>query len=190
MKPDSELIAEFKSAGNSNLRKRDVAFTELVRRYQEKVYWAARKIVLNHDDADDVAQSVFINVYEALSDFKEESTFFTWIYRITVNQAINHLRVKKVKRFVSLDDEPTDELIETSLRPDDKLIGEEQTQLITAAIATLPEKQRAVFAMRYYDELSYDEIAQILGTSVGGLKANYFHAVKKIEEYLKKHLTD
>lgn len=184
MKSDSELIAEFKS---SDARQSDRAFTELVRRYQERVYWVCRRYTQDHDDADDIAQNVFIKVHSALRQFNEEAAFFTWLYRIATNESINFLRVRKVRAAGRIDDminEPTD----TANRPDENLEQDERREAIEDAVASLPEKQRQVFIMRYYDELSYEEIAAVLGTSVGGLKANYFHAFKKIEIFLRKRL--
>ncbi len=183
MTPDKELIARFKQGGSQG----EKAFTELVRRYQEKVYWVCRRMLKSHDDADDVAQNVFIKVHNGLSGFNEEAEFFTWIYRIAVNETINFIRAQKVRSAEPIDDlihEPSD----AAERPDESIEREEQRRLIQEAIDTLPEKQKVVFMLRYYDELAYEEIAEMLGTSVGGLKANYFHAFKKIEGYLKLRL--
>ncbi|MBC8042500.1 MAG: sigma-70 family RNA polymerase sigma factor [Rhizobacter sp.] len=184
MKSDSELIAEFKQ-GDARVVER--AFTELVRRYQEKVYWVCRRMLNSHDDADDVSQNVFIKVHGALSNFNEEAAFFTWLYRIATNESINFIRSRKVRSAVGLDDLTVEPAADTS-DPEEDMENDEQTKAIEDAIATLPEKQRAVFLMRYYDEMPYEQIAEIMGTSVGGLKANYFHAFKKIEIYLRKRL--
>ncbi|HWP81072.1 MAG TPA: RNA polymerase sigma factor [Bacteroidota bacterium] len=175
---DAELLKRFHDGD-------ELAFNILVQRYQEKVYWTARRFVGNHDDADDVVQEVFTKAYTALKEFRGESGVYTWLYRITVNLALNAIRRKRIGDFLRLD-----ELFATedtqSEQPDEQVEREEHQRLIEEAIATLPEKQRAVFVLRYYDELPYEEIAVILKTSVGGLKANYFHAVKKIEEYVKR----
>jgi RNA polymerase sigma-70 factor (ECF subfamily) len=177
-KSDVELIEAFQ-------RGDERAFTELVHRYQERIYWLARRFHNDHDDADEIVQEVFCKVYESLKHFRGESSFYTWLYRITVNLSLNALRKKRVQEFFSFD-----QLLEqpksTEEMPDDLLEASEQRSLIEEAIETLPEKQKAVFILRYYDELSYEEISRILKTSVGGLKANYFHAVKKIGEYLKR----
>jgi RNA polymerase sigma-70 factor (ECF subfamily) len=159
-------------------------YNEIVRKYQQQVYWVIRKMVLAHDDADDITQEVFIKVYTALKDFREESNLFTWLYRIATNYAINHIRKVKVKNTVSF------EIITDPIAADEKEGGQEldeqrQRKILNEAIETLPPQQRAVFNMRYYDELPYEEIANILEKSVGGIKANYFHAVKKIGEYVK-----
>ncbi|MFN3385335.1 MAG: RNA polymerase sigma factor [Candidatus Thermochlorobacter sp.] len=183
MKSDSELIAIFKAGG----AKAEQAFTELVRRYQEKVYWVCRRMLKSHEDADDVAQNVFIKVHQALQNFNGESEFYTWLYRIATNETINFLRAQNVRYADSIDDM----LIEPKASEAEpiEVIGQaEEKQLIAEAIDALPEKQKQVFMMRYYDERSYEEIADILGTSVGGLKANYFHAFKKIEAYIKARM--
>jgi RNA polymerase sigma factor (sigma-70 family) len=174
---DLELVELFQN-GN------EASFNELVARYQEKVYWIARRFVNNHDQADDIVQEVFIKVFNALKDFRGQSGVYTWLYRITVNVALNFLRKQRIRDFIRID-----EFFETaddeSERPDAKFEKDEQQKLIEEAIAKLPEKQKAVFILRYHEELTYEEISLILKTSIGGLKANYFHAVKKIGEYVK-----
>ncbi len=174
---DSELIRQFK-AGDIK------GYNEIVRKYQQQVYRVIRKIVLDHDDTDDITQEVFIKVYSALKEFREESNLFTWLYRIATNYAINHTRKVKVRNTISV------EIVAEPIESGEKAAGErmdEETRrkILRDAIETLPPQQRAVFNMRYYDELPYDEIAEMLGKSTGGIKANYFHAVKKIGEYVK-----
>jgi RNA polymerase sigma-70 factor (ECF subfamily) len=175
---DLELVQLFQKGDES-------AFNHLVLRYQEKVYWVARRFMNDHDSADDVTQEVFTKAYKSLSEFRSESSVYTWLYRITVNIALNSLRRQKIREFFR-----TDELFETAdrenLTPDEAVEKQEEQTLIEQAIARLPEKQKAVFVLRYYDELPYQEIAKLLKTSVGGLKANYFHAVKKIQEYVRR----
>ncbi|MCS7014231.1 MAG: sigma-70 family RNA polymerase sigma factor [Chloroherpetonaceae bacterium] len=183
MKSDAELIALFKQGGAAS----EKAFTELVRRYQEKVYWICRRMLDSHEDADDVAQNVFLKVYDGLSDFKGDAEFYTWLYRIAMNETINFLRARQVRKAVSID-EILEKPASAEAEPTYIVEQNEEKELIAEAIAALPEKQKQVFMMRYYDELSYEEIADILGTSVGGLKANYFHAFRKIESYLKARL--
>jgi RNA polymerase sigma-70 factor, ECF subfamily len=175
---DNELIELFQNGDDS-------AFNHLVLRYQEKVYWVARRFVNDHDGADDIAQEVFCKVYESLRDFRNESSVYTWLYRITVNISLNSLRRQKVREFFRID-EMFEVKDEDATGPDEALEQQEQTALIEQAIARLPEKQKAVFVLRYYEELPYEEISKTLKTSVGGLKANYFHAVKKIQEYVKR----
>ena len=174
---DSELIRQFK---NGDVR----GFNEIVRKYQQQVYWVIRKIIQDHDETDDITQEVFIKVHSALKDFREESNLFTWLYRIATNYAINHTKKVKVRNTVSV--EVVMEPIESGDKRTDELMDEEtRRKILEEAIETLPAQQRAVFNMRYYDELQYSEIAGILGRSEGGIKANYFHAVKKIGEYVK-----
>jgi RNA polymerase sigma-70 factor (ECF subfamily) len=177
-KTDEVLIKQFQEG--------DVrAFNELVRRYQERVYWIARRIVGGHADADDVAQDVFIKIYDSLKGFRSESTFYTWIYRVTVNASLNLLRRNKIRDFVHFD-EIIAPLLSDEAGPDEQLESKEQKTLIDEAIARLPEKQRTVFVLRYHENLPYEEIAQLLKRSVGGMKANYFQAVQKISRYLKE----
>ncbi len=174
---DSELIAAFK---NGDIR----GYNEIVLKYQQQVYWVIRKMVNSHDDADDLTQEVFIKVYSALKDFREESNLFTWLYRIASNYSINHIRKMKIRNTVSF--EIVTEQVESKDKRTDESIDEiSRRKLLEEAIETLPAKQRAVFNMRYYDELSYEDIAKILKKSVGGIKANYFHAVKKLSEFMK-----
>lgn len=164
-------------------------FNEIVRKYQQQVYWVIRKMVPSHDDADDITQEVFIKVHSALKDFKEESNLFTWLYRIATNYAINHIRKVKVKNTVSFEI-ITDQITSDEKEGGEALDEEKRRKILEQAIETLPPQQRAVFNMRYYDELQYEEIARILERSVGGIKANYFHAVRKIGEYVKDKLGD
>lgn len=177
---DEELIARFRE-GNGD------GFNELVRRYQQKVYWIARRIVPSHEDADDVVQDVFIRVYEGLKDFRAESGIYTWIYRITVNVALNAVRARKVKKLFRLDD-IQEQLHDGEESPVERLEHSEYKMAVQRAIERLPAKQKIVFIMRYQDELPYEEIAKILKKSVGGLKANYFHALKKIQESVRREL--
>ncbi len=172
-----QLIEEFKNGSEQ-------AFNVLVHRYKEKIYWIVRRMIPDHDEADDVTQNVFIKVYHSLGSFKGDSSFYTWIYRIAINHALNEIRRKKLRRTFSLTDE-THQMGSHEPQPLEQLEKEERTQRIAEAIERLPEKQKKVFLLRYYEELPYEEIAKVLKTSVGGLKANYFHAVKKIGKYLK-----
>jgi RNA polymerase sigma factor (sigma-70 family) len=164
------------------------AYTELMRRYQHRVYWVARRIVGNHADADDVAQETFVKAYLALGDFRGDSSLFTWLYRIATNLSLNVVRKQQVMNY--LRESP---LIASVLpakdNPHTDLVAKELESKLQRAIATLPEKQKAVFVMRYHEEMSYEEISEVLKTSVGGLKANYFHALKKVQEFLKDETT-
>lgn len=177
---DSDLVRAFK---NGDIR----GYNEIVRKYQQQVYWIIRKMVQSHDDADDITQEVFIKVHSALGDFREESNLFTWLYRIATNYAINHIRKVKVKNTVSFE-VVTEQVVANEKEGGEALDEERRRKILGEAIETLPPQQRAVFNMRYYDELPYEEIANILKKSVGGIKANYFHAVKKIGEYVKARI--
>ena len=163
---------------------RNFAFNQLVRTYQQKVYWHIRKMVIDHDDADDLTQETFIKVWKALDNFKGDSQLFTWIYRIATNECLNHLAKKKRRFFLPIND-ITEEL--SNKIDDSNLISGDEIQLkLQKALLTLPDKQRLVFNMKYYDEMKYEEISEITGTSVGALKASYHLAVKKVEEHLKQ----
>ncbi len=177
---DQEIVNRFQAG------ERRVSFTILIERYQKRIYFSARKMVGgDHDEADEIAQETFVKVYEALDSFRGDAKFYTWAYRIMMNAVIYKSRRKKIRKDVELDD--VAETLESDVPlPDEAMQRKEMTALIEEAIETLPPKQREVFLFRFYDEMPYDEIATILGTSVGGLKANYFHAVKKITEYVQK----
>lgn len=177
---DIDLIKEFK-AGNR------VVFNEIVRKYEKKIYLVIKRMVNDHDDTNDIMQDVFIRAYEALDNFREESNLFTWLYRIAVNLTINYLNKKKLKQFFNYDDLILP-LISGDLKPDERMEKIEQSEKIQKAIDKLPKMQKLTFIMRYYDELSYEEISKILNKSIGTLKANYFHAFKKIEEYLRNEV--
>lgn len=178
MELDDKQLLELYRAGQA-----DKMFNEMVRRYHSRIYWVARRMVKSHEDADDIAQDVFIKAYSALKDFRGDSNIYTWLYRITVNLSINHLRKQKVRKLVDITDYIP--FLGKDADQDRGMIHDENLSLVEQAIETLPEKQRAVFIMRYYDEMPYEQISSILGTSVGGLKANYHHAVKKVTDFVK-----
>ncbi|MBI4429898.1 MAG: sigma-70 family RNA polymerase sigma factor [Ignavibacteriales bacterium] len=175
---DLELVADFQNG-------KEAAFNELVLRYQEKVYWVARRFMADHDAADDVVQEVFLKAYHGLKSFRSDSSVYTWLYRIAVNMSLNALRRQKLRDFFRIE-EVFDVRDEASEGPEERLEQQEQRSLIDEAVGMLPEKQKAVFVMRYYEEMPYEEIAKVLKTTVGGLKANYFHAVRKIGEFLNR----
>jgi len=160
------------------------AFTELMRKYQERIYWTVRRIVGDHSEADDVTQEAFVRAFLGLGDFRGDSSFYTWLYRIAVNLSLNALRKRQVVEYLR-ESEIVNRLFPQLDDPGRRLEEKELETNIERAVARLPEKQKAVFVMRFYDEMSYEEIARVLKTSVGGLKANYFHALKKVQEYLK-----
>lgn len=160
------------------------AFAKLMKKYQDRVYWLVRRTINDHDDADEITQEVFITVYEKIHQFREESQFFTWLYRIASNKILMFLRKKKMKEMIGLD-HLVELLGSKEENAEDKMIRVEWNDSLKQAIQSLPEKQRIVFNLRYYDELTYEEMSDILKTSVGGLKANYFHAVQKIKEQME-----
>ena len=151
--------------------------------YKERLYWHVRKIVLSHDDADDVLQNTFIKIYKNIDNFKGDSKLFSWAYRIATNEAITFINKRAKEQNVDISD--MQQQMVSNLSSDNWFSGDEIQLILQKAIATLPQKQQLVFNMKYFDNLKYDEIAEILETSVGGLKASYHHAVKKIENYIK-----
>lgn len=163
---------------------RHYGFNLLTRSYQERVYWHIRKMVIDHDDANDVVQEVFIKVWKNLDSFRADSSLFTWIYRIATNECLNFLRKKKRRFFIPIADVSTE--LMNKLDNDTNISGDEIQLRLQKALIKLPEKQRLVFNMKYFDELKFDQISEITGTSVGALKASYHHAVKKIEELIKE----
>ena len=175
---DPELIRSFRNGDEQ-------AFNVLVVRYQERVYWAARRILGNHEDADDIVQEVFLKAYEKLGNFRGESEFFTWLYRITVNAALNAARKRRVAEFFHID-ELHDPAAARDERPDEVVIREEQRTLFDRAVEGLPVMQKAVFMMRYHEGMKFESIASALGRSVGGVKSNFFHALRKIDRALKE----
>ena len=176
---DREIVQHFKISG-----KEEFAFKILVEKYQERLYWHIRKIVIDHDDADDVMQNTFIKSWQGLSDFREDSKLFTWLYRIATNEALTFLKKKKSKIFTPWED--VENRLAESLESDPHFNGDEIQKKLQQAILKLPKKQRVVFNLKYFEEMKYEDMAEILETSVGALKASYHHAVKKIEIFMIK----
>ena len=176
---DREIVEGFNTRG-----KEEEAFNQLVARYQERLYWHIRKIVISHDDADDVLQNTMIKVWRSLGSFRAESGLYTWLYRIATNEALSFLKQKKKKAFAPWVD--MEEQMFEKLEADPWFSGDEIQLKLQEAILKLPEKQRIVFNMKYFDHVKYEDMSKILGTSVGALKASYHHAVKKIEAMLEK----
>jgi RNA polymerase sigma-70 factor (ECF subfamily) len=164
---------------------RNYAFNMLVRQYQQRLYWHVRKMVIVHDDADDLLQNVFIKAYKGLMAFREDSKIYTWLYKIATNECITFLNNKKKRFFLPIVD--VESQLSRHLENDPHLSSDRIQMKLQQAILTLPEKQRLVFNMKYFDEMKYEEMSEILGTSVGALKASYHHAVKKIEEFIKRN---
>ncbi len=167
-----------------NERTAHAAFDTLMRAYSEPLYSHIRKMVVNHDDANDLLQNVFIKAWNNLHNFRGEAKLTTWLYKIAVNECINHLKKERTRHNVASNDE-NDSFLLDNIEADTYFDGDEAQAQLQQAIASLPEKQRLVFNMRYFDEMKYEEISDILGTSVGALKASYHHAVKKITDLLQ-----
>ncbi len=178
MTDEITLIEQLKDA-----RTKEVAFRELISQYKERLYWHVRKIVISHDDADDVLQNTFIKIFKNIGNFKEDSKLYSWMYRIATNESITFINKRAKERNIDITEIHSE--LASSLQSDIYFSGTEIQLILQKAIATLPQKQQLVFNMKYFDNLKYQEISEILKTSVGALKASYFHAVKKIENYIK-----
>jgi RNA polymerase sigma factor, sigma-70 family len=172
-----------------NLKQNDVsirhkAFEQVVHHYSQKVYWQVRKMVLSHDDANDLVQNTFIKAWLNIAHFRGDAKLSTWIYKIAINESITFLNKQRAQMNISMDDE--DIYLSEKLESDVYFDGDAAQKKLQQAIASLPDKQRAVFNLRYYDEMPYEEMSEVLGTSVGALKASYHHAAKKVEDFLKQ----
>lgn len=174
---DSELLAKIK-----NTETRNYGFNMLVRTYQQRVYWHVRKMVIDHDDADDLTQEVFIKIHRYIDNFREDSQLFTWIYRIATNECLTFLQKKKRRFFLPIGDVEGELTAKIDSSAD--ISGDEIQKKLQKALLKLPDKQRIVFNMKYFEDLSYEQMSEITTTSVGALKASYHHAVKKIEDFL------
>jgi len=174
---DAELVQQVRNGSRR-------AFSELMRRHQQRVYWTARRLIGNHDDAEDVAQETFVKAYLALGDFRGDASFFTWLYRIAVNLSLNALRKRQLITYVR-ESELMRRVIPGGHDPSEEVEHRESESRLQHAVEKLPEKQKAVFVLRFYDGLPYEDIALMLHTSVGGLKANYHHALKKVQEMMR-----
>ena len=162
----------------------EIAFNKLLSDYKERLYWHVRKIVIDHDDANDVLQNTFIKVFDNINSFKQNSSIYTWMFRIATNESLNYINKKAKKIGISNEEwiaEKSDKL-----ESDPYFEGDEVELKLQKAISKLPEKHRIVFNMRYFEEMKYEKISEILGTSEGGLKASYHHAVKKIKTYINE----
>jgi len=173
---EQELVARLQDE-----KTRRAAFEEMVNRYSRRLYWQIRHFVVDHDDTDDILQNVFLKAWNNIGAFKGDSQLFTWLFRIAHNESVTF--ISKKREAMSIDD--MDDGIANTLASDDYFDGDKTQILLQEAIASLPEKQRAVFTMKYYDEMKYEDMAEITGTSVGALKASYHIAVQKITAYLK-----
>lgn len=174
---DEELLKKF-----SDESTRHYAFNLLMQKYQQRIYWHIRRIVIDHDDANDVVQNVFIKVWKALEGFRKDSQFYTWLYRIATNESLTFLNQKKRKFFIPLGD--VEHELSNQLTNDVYFSGDRIQLKLQQAVLKLPTQQRIIFNMKYFDGLKYEEMAEILNLTVGALKASYHHAVKKIEKYI------
>lgn len=163
---------------------RHYGFNLILKEYQERIYWHVRKMVIDHDDANDLTQEIFVKVWSNLDKFRADAKLFTWIYRIATNECLNFLKKKKRRAFLSFNDVAKE--LASKIDSSDLLDGDEVQLRLQKALIKLPAKQRMVFNMRYFEELKFEEIANITGTSIGALKASYHHAVKKIENLLSE----
>lgn len=178
MPGDKEILALYRSG------EEEKAFRALMTAYQEKLYWHIRRFSCTHEDTDDLLQETFIKVWNALPDFREDSRLFTWLYRIATNECLNFLRKKRLRNIFS--SEPLESIMFKKIDEDEYFNGNHLQRELMKAIQKLPPRQKAVFNMRYFDNLSYNDISEILGISPGALKASYHHAYKKIKGELEK----
>jgi len=176
---DQELLEKLKNPETKNF-----GFNLLVKKYQQKLYWHIRKMVIDHDDTDDLLQDVFVKAWKNIDKFQEKSQLYTWLYRIATNQCITFLNKKRRRFFIPIGD--VEQELSNILDNSPHIDGEEIQIRLQKALLQLPDKQRLVFNMKYFDEMKYEEIAEITGTSVGSLKASYHHAVKKIEGFFNQ----
>jgi RNA polymerase sigma-70 factor (ECF subfamily) len=176
---DKELVQLFLESDNPNY-----AFNLIVNKYRERLYWHIRKMVISHDDTDDVLQNTFIKAWSALPEFRGEAQLFTWLYRIATNESLTFLKKKRTKFFLPLVD--VERQLSNTIEDDPLFNGDAIQKKLQKAILKLPEKQRVVFNMRYFDEMKYEDMSAILDTSVGALKASYHHAVQKIEKFMEE----
>lgn len=177
---DKEIIRLF------NEGQTDRAFGELVRSYSERLYWHVRRFVNSHDDTDDLLQDIFVKIWTSFPSFRGESQLYTWLYRIATNEAINYLKRKRVKAALTF--ENFDEMMDRRIDEDPYFNGDEAQRLLSKAVSRLPSRQKTVFCMRYYDELPYEQMSEILDTSVGALKASYHIAFEKVSAELKEKI--
>ena len=177
---DKELLSQF-----HNPATKEAGYTRIIKKYQEKLYWHIRRLVVEHEDANDVLQNMFIKVWNGLANFREDSQLYTWLYRIATNESLSYLEQQKKRSAVSLSD--VESGLSNRLQADKHFDANKLEWKLQLAIQQLPEKQRVVFNLRYYEEMPYEKMSQVLETSEGALKASYHHAVKKIEDFILNH---
>jgi RNA polymerase sigma factor (sigma-70 family) len=177
---DQELLEQFRNEDSRNF-----AFNLIMKKYQQRLYWHIRKIVIDHEDANDVIQNTFIKVWKSLGGFREDSQLYTWLYRIATNESLTFLNQKKKRLFVSFSSVEWE--LSSHLTNDVYFSGDQIQLKLQRAVLKLPTQQRIIFNMKYYDGMKYEEISEVLKVTVGALKASYHHAVKKIEKYIKEN---
>ena len=178
---DEEILELFKDEAS-----KERAFSHLVKKYQERLYWHIRRFVVHHEDTNDVLQNMFIKVWKSLDNFRQESGLYTWLYRIATNESLTHLDKIKKKRAASLSDDENG--LSNRVKAEKGFDANKLEWRLQLAIQSLPDKQKAVFNLRYYDEMPYEKMSEVLDTSVGSLKASYHHAAKKVHDFiLKEH---
>lgn len=178
---EKQLVADLLDPAKSR-----AAFDVLTRTYGEQIYWQIRKMVVSHEDASDLLQNTFMKAWANLDHFRGDAKLSTWLFKIAVNESLNHLNKERSRQAVNGSPEDGDSFLIDNLQADRYFDGDALKLELQKAIAMLPEKQRLVFNMRYFDEMKYEQISEILGTSIGALKSSYHHAVKKIEDYFSK----
>jgi len=181
---DSEILNLFQ-----NEQTREKAFTLLVKKYQERLYWHIRRMLVHHEDTNDVLQNMFVKIWRSLANFRQDSSLYTWMYRIATNETLTYLEQQKKRRSLSISDDGSElgNVLSNSLKAEKGFDPNNLEWKLQLAIQSLPEKQRAVFTLRYYDEMPYEKMAEVLETSEGSLKASYHHAAKKVEEFIRNH---
>ncbi|TAE17256.1 MAG: sigma-70 family RNA polymerase sigma factor [Bacteroidetes bacterium] len=177
---DKELLMAF-----ANEATREQAFTQIIKKYQEKLYWHIRRMVVEHEDANDVLQNLMIKVWKSLANFREDSQLYTWLYRIATNESLTFLEKQKRTATSTWDD--VAETMTNKVKADSFFDANKLEWKLQLAIQQLPDKQKLVFNLRYFDEMPYEKMSEILETSEGALKASYHHAAKKIEEFIRNH---
>ena len=174
---DAELLVQFREPAT-----KEQAFTTIIKKYQERLYWHIRRMVVDHENTNDVLQNMFIKAWKGLENFREDSQLYTWLYRIATNESLTFLDQQKRKSSISLND--VESGLSNTIKADQNFDANRLEWKLQLAIQQLPEKQRLVFNLRYYDEMPYEQMSQVLGTSEGALKASYHHAAKKIQDFI------
>ncbi|MEO6069821.1 MAG: sigma-70 family RNA polymerase sigma factor [Chitinophagaceae bacterium] len=177
---DADLLIQFKNPST-----KESAYTAIIKKYQERLYWHVRRMVVDHEDANDVLQNVFIRVWNGLENFREDAQLYTWLYRIATNESLTFIEGQKKRASVSLSD--VESGLSNKIKADKHFDANKLEWKLQLAIQGLPEKQRLVFSLRYYDEMPYEQMSKVLETSEGALKASYHHAVKKVEDFILNH---